>query len=74
MSNKYLWAEMTRLEIEEAQSRDCVVLMPLGSIEQHGPHLAVDADAYMSNEMAKRAAQIVDDILVTPPNLVWLFP
>ena len=69
MSNKYLWAEMTRLEIEEAQSRNCVVLMPLGSIEQHGPHLSVDVDAYLSSEMAKRAAQIVDDILVTPP--IW---
>lgn len=41
---KILWAEMTRLEIAEAAKKDTLVIVPVGSIEQHGPHLPINTD------------------------------
>jgi hypothetical protein len=31
-------------------------IVPVGSIEQHGPHLAIEVDAALVEEVAKRAA------------------
>jgi mycofactocin precursor peptide peptidase len=43
------------------------VLVPLGALEQHGPHLPLDTDARIAAAVARRAA--VDDfaLLVAPP-------
>jgi mycofactocin system creatininase family protein len=37
----------------EAAGRDVLVL-PLGSLEQHGPHLPLDTDAYIAGAVARR--------------------
>ncbi|HWP49420.1 MAG TPA: creatininase family protein [Candidatus Limnocylindrales bacterium] len=66
---KFLWNEMNRLEIERAQKAGYMVIIPVGSIEQHGPHLPVDTDIHSSLEIAKRAALKRRDVLVCPP--VW---
>jgi creatinine amidohydrolase len=36
-----------------------VVLLPVGSMEQHGPHLPVGVDTYLSEAMSKAAAEAV---------------
>jgi creatinine amidohydrolase len=66
---KFLWNEMNRLEIAKAQKAGSMVIIPAGSIEQHGPHLPVDTDINSSYEIAKRAALKREDVLVCPP--VW---
>jgi len=68
---KILWQEMRRTEIEEAAKADAVVIIPVGSIEQHGNHLPVNTDINCSFSIAKSAAEIIDDfpVLVTPP--IW---
>ncbi|GAA0504308.1 mycofactocin system creatininase family protein [Saccharopolyspora subtropica] len=40
----------------ELESRKPVVLVPLGSCEQHGPHLPLDTDAAVATAVAERAA------------------
>ena len=68
---KVLWQEMRRTEIEEAAKADAVVIIPVGSIEQHGNHLPVNTDINCSFSIAKSAAEIIDDfpVLVAPP--IW---
>ena len=48
-----------------------VVLVPVAAIEQHGPHLPLDADVVCCDGVARAAARLVqlvpDDVLVMPP-------
>ncbi len=41
-------ADMTWPEIERAVKNNAVVLLPLGVIEEHGPHIACGADVYQA--------------------------
>jgi creatinine amidohydrolase len=64
---------LRELTWEEAKARaadNATVLLPAGSIEQHGPHLPVETDSRLVWEVARRAAEKVADrinILLTPP-------
>lgn len=68
---KILWQELWRHEFEEALAREPVVIVPTGSVEQHGPHCPMDVDIVGPFYMATATAQRVDDfpVLVAPP--VW---
>jgi len=68
-SVKILWAEMTRPELAEAVKRDTLVILPVGAIEQHWPHLPVNTDTCDAYEIAKRVATRERDVVVAPP--VW---
>lgn len=51
----------------EAYLRDkAAILIPIGSMEGHGPHLPLATDAIIAFEIAKRVSQIVK-IAVAPP-------
>lgn len=54
---KYLWAELTWQEAEERLQRVDVALLPVGAIEQHGPHLPLDVDAFDADYLARRVAE-----------------
>jgi creatinine amidohydrolase len=68
---KLLWQHLRRGEIEQAAKDSAVVLLPIGSTEQHGPHLPVDTDMSIVWEVSSRAADLVNDfpVLIAPP--VW---
>jgi len=53
------WQDLTTLEFEALDRETTVAVMPLGAIEQHGPHLPVSTDAVIAEEMAKRALDLV---------------
>lgn len=63
-----LWAEMTRAEVAGARDRGALVLIPTGSIEQHGDHLPVETDALLSAAVAEMAAARMTDtpVIVAP--------
>ena len=42
------------------------VMIPLGALEQHGPHLPLDTDALIAEAVADRAAQEVGECVVSP--------
>jgi creatinine amidohydrolase/Fe(II)-dependent formamide hydrolase-like protein len=50
------WAEMTWEEAEARLKQVDIALLPVGSIEQHGPHLPLDTDAFDADYLAKRVA------------------
>lgn len=43
------------------------VLVPVGSLEQHGPHLPLDTDARIAAAVARRAAAHDPTLLLAPP-------
>jgi len=49
-------AELTREEVG-ALLPDALLVVPIGSTEQHGPHLATGTDAAIATEVAARAAE-----------------
>lgn len=66
-----LWQELRRPEIARAAAANAVVIIPVGSTEQHGEHLPINTDANCCFSIAKEAASQVNDfpVLVVPP--VW---
>jgi creatinine amidohydrolase len=52
-------------ELAAAAARGAVVIVPLGSIEQHGPHLPVATDAFLARRLALEAAH-THDVVVGP--------
>jgi len=66
---KYLLGEMTREEARQCFKPETVFLIPVGSVEQHGPHLPLDTDAfdamYACVEAAKRCSEPLPVVL--PP-------
>jgi len=70
MAKKFLYGEMTWPEIGEAAKEERVAIVPVGTIEDHGPHLPVDTDAYLCWEVCKRAGALIpDEVVVVPPVL-----
>lgn len=50
-------ARMTWQENREAVARCTAVLVPVGSVEQHGPHLPVDNDTFCAARLAELIAE-----------------
>jgi len=55
--NKYLLSELTWPEAEERFKQVDVALLPIGAVEQHGPHLPLDTDAFDADYLARRVAE-----------------
>ena len=68
---KVLWATLRRPEFESAVKADGIVIIPVGSTEQHGNHLPINTDANCCFTIAQRAALLIDEfpVLVLPP--IW---
>ncbi|CAN5640506.1 creatininase family protein [soil metagenome] len=66
------WQEMLRHEFQDALSRDPVVIVPAGSVEQHGPHCPMDVDISHTQALAVETALAIDDfpVIVAPP--MWI--
>lgn len=66
---KVLWQEMLRHELLAALDDRPVVIVPVGSVEQHGPHCPMDVDISIPYHLAIRAADVIDDVpvIVAPP-------
>jgi creatinine amidohydrolase len=68
-----LWNRMTAEELRQKAVEDAIVLLPVASTEQHGPHLTTGVDAFLGGEGCQRAAKIVArsrPIVVAP--VVWM--
>jgi len=63
---KFLIEEMTPQEITDALKEVDTVVVPLGSVEQHGSHLPVGTDTLIPITVAKRVAERTK-VLVAPP-------
>jgi creatinine amidohydrolase len=67
MPIKYRYEELTWPEVREAIARQPAVLLPFGTVEDHGPHLPINTDNVIVEticlEVARRAPE---DVLAMP--------
>jgi creatinine amidohydrolase len=64
-----LFAEQSWPQIQEHIDRQGLVILPFGTLEEHGRHLPVNVDAVIAEEIARRVAEAVQDtvpVLVMP--------
>jgi creatinine amidohydrolase len=54
MAENVLMSEMSWTEVEQALKERPVALVPVGTIEAHGPHLPVTTDTLIAVELARR--------------------
>ncbi len=57
------WQDMTSAEFEALDAARVVALLPVGAIEQHGPHLPVAVDACINQGIVARALELLPDAL-----------
>jgi creatinine amidohydrolase/Fe(II)-dependent formamide hydrolase-like protein len=55
-SQKAQWGDLTWQEAEARLDNIDIALLPVGAIEQHGPHLPLDTDAFDAEYLARRVA------------------
>jgi creatinine amidohydrolase len=63
------WARLKAAEIALLAQRNAIVIVPIGSTEQHGPHLPTQTDSRLVTEIAHRAARMMPGehpAIVTP--------
>jgi creatinine amidohydrolase len=65
--NRYVLWEMTWPELEAASSEISLVVIPVGSTEQHGPNTTFGTDSIRAYEFALRLAErLYPEVLVAP--------
>ena len=63
------WSRMKAYQVNARQAGDAIVIVPIGSFEQHGPYLPVQVDALLAGEVARRAGVKISadqPVIVTP--------
>ena len=66
------WQELWRHELEAMLPKAPVVIVPCGSVEQHGPHCPMDVDISHTQALAVATARAIADfpVVVAPP--IWI--
>jgi creatinine amidohydrolase len=59
MPQSVMWQALTAAQLNEEARADAVVLLPVASMEQHGPHLPVGVDSILCEGVCRRAAEAV---------------
>lgn len=69
---------MTWPEIEQAVARGAIVLLPIGIIEEHGPHMGLAVDTYAACLVCQRAKLALEArgiiTLIAPPSYWGISP
>jgi creatinine amidohydrolase len=63
LTRRYFW-ELTQPEIKAQLQRNPLVILPAGSVEQHGPHLPAATDIYAALVIAQAVAERMDGLVL----------
>jgi len=67
-SRPLLYERLTWPEVRRAASEDRVALIPVATLEDHGPHLPIDADLRIVAEICRAAAEVAaGEVVLLPP-------
>jgi len=69
MSMSVMWKELTAEELRAKAMANSIVILPVASMEQHGPHLPVGVDAILCEGVCRAGAETVADatpVVVAP--------
>ncbi len=53
---KRYWADYTSREFAQLEREDIVAVLPVGAVEQHGPHLPMKVDSFIADAIVSRLA------------------
>lgn len=67
-SSRHL-ADLRAPELPSALTKDSIIVLPLGAIEQHGPHLPLNTDFVVADEVSRAAVEAVGEETNS-----WLLP
>ena len=56
-SGRYVYSDLTWPDIDEAARQKKDILLPVGSTEQHGPHLPSDVDNLIATRLCLEAGR-----------------
>lgn len=67
------WQDLTWPEVSSVVSERPIALLPLGAIEEHGPHLPLGTDAFTAGSFASMICETADiiELPVMPYGQVW---
>jgi creatinine amidohydrolase len=72
MAASVMWKELTAEELRAKAAADAIVILPVGSMEQHGPHLPVGVDTILTEGVCRAAAeQTAGDVPVVVAPTLW---
>jgi creatinine amidohydrolase len=72
MAQSVLWKELTAEELRAKAAADAIVVLPVASMEQHGPHLPVGVDTILCEGVCKAGAEAVTaDVPVVVAPTLW---
>jgi creatinine amidohydrolase len=55
------WRKLRADQLREKARHDAMVILPVASLEQHGPHLPVEVDSMLGETVAVRAARKINE-------------
>lgn len=70
---KYRYEELTWPEVREAVAQNRVAVLPVGTTEQHGPHLPLVTDVLTASEMSRLAVERIPEEAVLLPAVYYSF-
>jgi len=65
----YLFEHLTYEEVNDAAARGAVCVLPIATIEDHGPHLPVDTDVVIVTEVCTRGVSRIPEEAVLLPTV-----
>ncbi len=65
------WWNLKASELNALAKQDAVVIIPVASTEQHGPHLPTQVDCLLAGEIARRAATKAAPAAVIVTPVIW---
>lgn len=73
VAEKYVYSDLTWPEVNEAVSMNKVILLPVGTTEQHGPHLPLDVDNVIARELCLEAGRRAPEKILVAPLIPYGF-
>lgn len=65
------WDNLTFTELEKLINDKTVVILPIGSVEEHGPHLPLSSDMIQPNYVAEQVSEKIGAIVLPPISYGW---
>ena len=67
-----MWKELTAEDLRAKAAENAIVVLPVASMEQHGPHLPVGVDTFLCEGVCKAGAELaVSDVPVVVAPTLW---
>ena len=71
MTAKHLYGDLTWPEVNDVVQQSRIPILPVGTIEQHGPHLPIKIDQWSASTIAEEAARRSPHRLLAMPTVSY---